>query len=77
MKKTVAEWYKELPAEYGDKLIERSTPEQLETVKDSLYDALCDGDMYIWPLSPEGEDYWRPIVDQVWEAKVAHAAKNN
>lgn len=69
--KTRTEWFNNLPADVAAKARANSTTEQLATLKNSLYDSLCDEDGFDFNHNGDNPDYWMQVASNVWEAENA------
>lgn len=74
---TRRDWFNTMEPTIAAKAIANNNEEQLNTVKGSLYDSLCDEDGFDFDKTPEGEEYWSNVTDKIWEEHVAHRTKNN
>lgn len=60
--KKVKDWYNDLPNDIREKALANTSKDMLETVDDSLVEALSGG--FTWSSTEEGHDYWESIVDE-------------
>ena len=60
MKKTVTEWFAQLPKEFREKAIKNKIN---KGDAESLKDALVKG--FVWGDSPEGHEYWGRVYEMV------------